>query len=132
MISDAVDIVDASIINLELFFQIVVDPSLNKNILIQNILSDLISQFDVTKFHIGQPIIISDVVSTIFSRPGVIAVDTIKFNNIYGTVKNKQYSSTSFNVQNYTKNQIIFPPEGGIFEIKYPDINIVGRAVSNV
>lgn len=132
MISDAVDIVDASIINLELFFQIVVDPSLNKNSLIQSILNDLIEQFNVNNFHIGQPIVISDVVATIFSKPGVIAVDKIKFNNLSGVVKNKQYSSTQFNVQVNTKNQILFPHEGGIFEIKYPDINIVGRAVSNV
>lgn len=132
MISDAIDIVDASIINLELFFQIVVDPSLNKNALLQSILNDLIRQFDVTKFNIGQPIVISDVVATIFSKPGVIAVDNIKFNNLTGTVKNKQYSSIPFNVQVNTKNQIIYPPDGGIFEIKYPDINIVGRAVSNV
>lgn len=132
MISDAVDIVDASVINLELFFQIVVDPSLNKNALLQSILNDLISQFDITKAHIGQPIVISDVVSTIFSKPGVIAVDTIKFNNLTGTVKNKLYSQIPFNVQVNTKNQIIYPPEGGIFEIKYPDVNIVGRAVSNV
>lgn len=132
MISDAVDVVDASIINLELFFQIVVDPSLNKNALLQSILNDLITQFDVAKFHIGQPIVISDVVATIFSKPGVISVDTIKFNNLTGTVKNRQYSSIPFNVQTNTKNQIIYPPEGGIFEIKYPDVNIVGRAVSNV
>lgn len=132
MISDAVDIVDASIVNLELFFQIVVDPSLNKNSLLQSILSDLISQFDVTKSNIGQPIVISDVVATIFNKPGVIAVDTIKFNNLTGIIKNKTYSQIPFNVQVNTKNQIIYPPEGGIFEIKYPDINIVGRAVSNV
>lgn len=132
MISDAVDVVDASIINLELFFQIVVDPSLNKNALLQSILNDLISQFDVAKFHIGQPIVISDVVATIFSKSGVIAVDTIKFNNLTSTVKNRQYSPIPFNVQTNTKNQIIYPPDGGIFEIKYPDVNIVGRAVSNV
>jgi hypothetical protein len=26
---------------------------------------------------------------------------------------------------------MIYPPDGGIFEFKYPDINIVGRCVSN-
>jgi len=72
------------------------------------------------------------VVATIFNKPGVIAVDTIKFNNLTGIIKNKTYSQIPFNVQVNTKNQIIYPPEGGIFEIKYPDINIVGRAVSNV
>jgi hypothetical protein len=132
MVSDAVDVLDASIVNLELFFQIVADPSLNKAVLLQNIISDLQTQFDVKKFHINQPIVISDVVSTIFARSGVIAVDTIKFNNLRGTIKNRQYSDVVYDVQLNSKNQIIYPPTGGIFEIRYPDANIVGRAVSNV
>jgi hypothetical protein len=132
MISDAIDVMDAAIINLELYFQVVVDPSLNKNLLLQTIISDLKKQFAVTNFHIGQPIVISDVIATIFSRPGIIAVDAVRFNNMYGTVKGKQYSPIAFDVSLNTKNQIIYPPDGAIFEIKFPDINIVGKAVSNV
>lgn len=131
MISDAIDIYDAAIINLELFFQIVVDPTINKNTLLQEIISDLREQFRITNFNIGQPIVVSDVVSTIFARQGVIAVDTVKFNNMYGTVKNRSYSPVAFDVKLNTKNQIIYPPEGAIFEIKYPDVNIIGKAVSN-
>lgn len=131
MVSDAIDIMDASVINIELFFQIVADPSLNKSLLLQSIITDLKSQFDVKNFNIGQPIVISDVVATIFSKPGVISVDTIKFNNMYGTINNKTYSPVSFDVKSNTRRQIIYPPEGGIFELKYPDINIVGRCVSN-
>lgn len=132
MVSDAIDVMDASIINLELFFQVVVDPSLNKSLLLQTIIGDLTDQFNINNFHIGQPIIISDVVSTIFSRQGVVSVDKVKFNNLRGTVKNRQYSPISFDVNINTKNQIIYPTEGSIFEIKHPDINIIGRAVSNV
>ena len=132
MISDAIDVMDASVINLELFFQVVVDPSLNKSLLIQSIISDLKKQFDVTKMHIGQPIVISDVVSTIFTKTGIISVDAVRFKSLSGTVKNLQYSPVAFDVSLNTKNQIIYPPDGAIFEIKYPDINIVGKAVSNV
>lgn len=131
MISDAIDVFDAAIINLSLFFQVVVDPSLNKSLLLQSIISDLKSQFEVKNFHIGQPIVISDVVSTIFSKTGVISVDAVRFENLSGVVKNKEYSPISFDVKLNTKNQIIYPPTGAIFEIKYPDINIVGRCVSN-
>jgi len=129
MISDAVDIMDAQVINLELYFQIIVDPSLNKQVLLQSIISDLKNQFKITNFHIGQPIVASDIVSTIFEKPGVVAVDEIKFNNMYGTIKNKIYSPVTFDVQLNTKNQIVYPPEGSIFEIKYPDINIIGKCV---
>jgi hypothetical protein len=132
MISDAVDIMDAPIINLEFFFQIVVDPSLNKQLLLQSIISDLKRQLDVTNFHIGQPIVISDIISTIYSKQGVISVDKIKFNNLNGTVKNREYSPISFDPQIHTKNQILYPPDGGIFEIKFPDINIIGKCVTNL
>ena len=131
MISDAIDVMDASIINLELNFSIVADPSLNKQILLQSIISDLKKQFTVTNFHIGQPIVISDIIATIFARQGVIAVDSVKFNNLTGTVKNKEYSPISFNVEQNKRNQILYPGEGSIFEIKYPDINIVGKCVTN-
>jgi hypothetical protein len=132
MVSDAIDIMDAGIVNLELFFQIVIDPSLNKSMLLESIISDLRTQFSITNFHIGQPIVISDIMSTIFSKPGVLAVDKIKFNNMYGVVKNRQYSSISYDPQLNTKNQILYPPDGCIFEIKYPDVNIVGKCVSNM
>lgn len=132
MISDAVDVLDAAVINLEIYFQIVVDPSYNKVTLIQNIIKDLQDQFNVKNFHINQPLIVSDIVSVIFSRTGVIAVDKVQVKNIYGTVKNRIYSPIPFDVQLNTKNQIIYPPTGAIFEIRYPDINIVGKAVSNV
>lgn len=131
MISDALDVFDAGVINLELFFQIVADPSLNKSLLLQSIIADLQDQFSIKRMNIGQPIVISDVLATIFSKPGVIAVDSIKFNNMYGTVKNKLYSPIAFDVQLNTKNQIIYPPDGCIFEIKYPDLNITGKCVSN-
>ncbi len=132
MISDAIDVLDAAIINLELYFQIVADPALNKSTLLQSIISDLQSYFNIKNFNINQPIVMSDIISIIFSKPGVIAVDKIQFNNMYGTVKNKQYSSIAFDVQLNTRNQILYPPTGAIFEVKYPDINITGKAVSNV
>lgn len=130
MVSDSLDIMDASVVNLELFFEIVADPSLNKSILLQSIIASLKSQLKLTNFHIGQPIVISDIISTIFSKPGVISVSNIKFNSLYGTVKNKDYSPIAFNVAANLRNQIIYPPAGSIFEIKYPDINIIGKCVS--
>jgi len=132
MISDSIDVQDAGIINLELYFSIVADPAMNKASLLQSIIRDLRDQFDIKNFHINQPIIISDIESTIFSKQGVISVDKIQFRNIYGTVNNRKYSSINFNVNSYIKNKILYPPTGTIFEIKYPDVNIVGKVVANV
>lgn len=130
MVSDAIDVVDAAIINLELYFSIIADPSLNKSILLQSIIRDLKKQFQITNLHIGQPLVLTDVVSTILSKTGVISVDKIEFRNLTGTVKNLSYSPIAFDTKLNTKNQILYPPDGAIFEIKYPDINIVGKCNS--
>jgi len=132
MVSDAIDIRDAAIINLSLYFQVVVDPSLNKNLVLQSIIKDLTSQFEITKMHIGQPIVVSDVEATIYSKTGVISVDTIKFECLHGRVNNIDYSPITFDVKLNTRNKIIYPPDGAIFELKNPALNIVGKATSNV
>ena len=130
MISDAIDVLDAKIINLQLKFTVVLDPSLNKPALLSTILTKLQNQFEVKKRFIDQPIIISDVVNTIFTVQGVISVDDIKFVNISGTVNNRDYSTETHDINSYTRRQMIFPPSGGIFEIRYPEDDIIAKVVS--
>jgi len=132
MISDAIDILDAEVINLEIFFQIVADPSYNKTTLIKSIIESLQEQLNSINFHINQPIVKSDITSTIYSHQGVIGVDSVVIKNLFGIIKNRTYSETIFDVKGNTRNQIVYPPEGGIFEVRYPDVNIIGKAVSNV
>jgi len=132
MISDAIDILDAEVINYEVFFEAVIDPSYNKTTLLRTIIQALQAQLDIKNFHINQPIVKSELINTIYSQDGVISVSTLTLNNLYGTVKNREYSSTTFDMVNNTKNQIVYPTQGGIFELRYPDVNIIGRAVSNV
>lgn len=130
MISDAIDILDAKVINLQLKFSVVLDPSLNKNTLLSIILASLQAKFDVTKFHINQPIIISEVINEIYSVDGVLAVDNVQFVNITGTINNRQYSSETHDIKSYTRKQMIFPPQGGIFELKYPEVNIIAKVTT--
>ena len=132
MISDAIDILDAEVINYEVFFKVVIDPSFNKTTLLRSIIQSLQAQLEIRNFHINQPIVKSELINTIYSQAGVIAVDRLTINNLYGTVLNRSYSSSTYDVPNNTRNQIIYPPNGGIFELRYPDVNITGRAVSNV
>ena len=127
MISDSIDILDAKVINLQLKFSVVLDPALNKMLLLTKILNSLQNKFLITNFHINQPIVISETINAIYSVQGVIAVDNIQFVNISGNVNNKNYSNDSHDIKAYTKKQIIFPPAGGIFEIRYPEIDIIAK-----
>ena len=129
MISDAIDVLDARIIDLTLNFEIVADPSLNKSTVLQNVLTKLQGTFDIKNYHIDQPMVISEVINTIFSVPGIIAIDRVQFNNITGTVNNRVYSDSTFDVSSHTVRNIILPPPGGIFEVRYPEVDIVGRVV---
>lgn len=130
MISDAIDILDAKVINLQLKFTVVLDPSLNRNTILAEILTKLQKQFDVKKLHINQPLIVSDVINTIFTVGGVIAVDNVQFTNISGTVNNRKYSGETFDVKSNSRRQIILPPVGGIFEIRYPAVDIIAKVVN--
>ena len=129
MISDAIDILDARVINLSLSFDIVVDPTLNKATVLQTILSKLKKTFDVKNFHIDQPIIISDVTNTIFTVNGIISVGMVKFENVVGDYNGRTYSDQTFDVKTNTVNNIIIPPPGSIFEIRYTDVDIIGKAI---
>lgn len=128
MISDAIDVLDARVINLTLSFDVLVDPALNRSIVLQNVLTKLQTFFDIKNFHIDQPIVISDVVNNIFTVPGIVSVNNMVFHNISGKVANRAYSSETFDVQANTRQGIIFPPPGAIFEIKFTEFDIIGKA----
>jgi len=130
MISDAIDILDATVINLQLKFAVVLDPSLNRTTLLAEILSKLQDKFNIQKMHINQPIVISEVVNTIYSVRGVIAVDNAQFTNASGIINNRIYSDSTHDIKSYTRRQLIFPPAGGIFEIRYPDVDIIAKVVT--
>ena len=127
LITDAIDILDAYVVNLSFQFDIVIDPSLNQQTVLQSILTKLIEQFDITKFSIDQPIVLSDIQNLIFTTPGVLSIINIEFKNLNGETNGRTYSSVNYDVKSNLRKGILYPPEGGIFEIKYPDFDIIGR-----
>ena len=129
IIADAIDIVDARIVNLAIKYAVVTDPSSNKALVIQNINKSLSNFMNVENFQIDQPIIISDISNIILNTDGVLSMHSLNLTNLSGMINNKQYSDVMFNVRKNNDRGILFPPEGGIFEIKYPEDDIVGEAI---
>lgn len=127
MISDAIEVLDSPIINLGLNFDVVIDPSLNQQIVLQSILRALVERFNIKNSSIDQPIVISDVQNLIYVIPGVLSVNNLEFKNLVGTVNNLDYSNVSYDIKNNIRKGILYPPPGGIFEFKYLDTDIVGR-----
>lgn len=128
MISDAIDILDARIVNLTFTFDVLIDPSLNRTTVLQAILTKLQTYFDIKNFHIDQPIVISDLTNIIFQVPGVVSINKLKFDNVSNVRANRKYSNITYDVDANTKVGLIFPPAGGIFEVRYPEVDIIGKA----
>lgn len=128
MISDAIDVLDARVVNLSFSFDVLIDPSLNRTIVLQNVLTKLQAYFKIDNFHIDQPLVLSDLTNIIFQVPGIVSINNTKFQNLTGNVNNRQYSNVTYDVESNTRLGLLFPPAGGIFEVRFPDVDIIGKA----
>lgn len=129
LITDAIDILDAKIINLTFDFEVMIDPMLNRTVVLQQISKKLQEVFDIKNVHIDQPLVYADISSIISAVRGVVSIDRISFTNINNVQNNRLYSNISFDVASNSQKGFLIPPPGGIFEIRYPEHDIFGRAI---
>lgn len=129
LISDAIDILDARVLNFGVEFQIVSHPNANKRFIIQQVIERLKRILTVKNFQINQPIVTSDIVNIIINTDGVISlVDMPKVFSYYGSMFGRSYGQNSFNPSAIETRGFYVPPVGSIFELKYPDFDIVGTS----
>ena len=126
IISDAIDVIDAAVINLGVRYSVVVDETSNKSLTVQLINVTLADYLNVENFQIDQPLVISDLINLILNSEGVVSITSLNIVNISGAMEDREYSDDTFNVSAYTKKGIVFPLEGAIFEVKYPTEDIIG------
>lgn len=129
LISDAIDILDARIINFRIKFSVFVNPNSNKSATLQSVISRISNLMNIRNFQIDQPILISDIQNVIINTPGVLTLVDLKIENLNGTIQDKEYSNISHNVKQSTRRGVIHGPPGSIFEMKYPQNDIVGTAL---
>lgn len=126
ILTDAINIKDAYIINLGLEFDIITMPDQNGNQVILRCIDKIKKYFDIKKWQINQPIVISNIYTELDKVEGVQTVVSVKIKNLYDTTLG--YSKHVYNIDQATKDGIIFPSlDPSIFEIKYPDNDIIGR-----
>jgi hypothetical protein len=126
ILTDAINIRDAYIINIGLEFDIITFPDQNGNQVILRCINRLKEYFDIRKWQINQPIVISNIFTELDKVEGVQTVVDVKITSLYDQTLG--YSKHAYNIQEATKDGIIFPSlDPSIFEIKYPDNDIIGR-----
>ena len=129
MLTDAINIKDAYVINIGIDFDIITMPDQNGNMVVMRCIQKLKDYFNIRKWQINQPIVISNVYTEIDKVEGVQTVVSVKFKNFFDTTLG--YSPNAYDLNTATKNGIIFPSlDPSIFEIKYPDNDILGRVRS--
>ena len=128
LISDAIDILDGRVINLGLDYHVVIDSFSNAEVVIQQINSSLKDYFKIQNFQIGEPIFMTQVQNIIINTDGVISLRSMQFSNLFGEIDGRNYSGSIFNLASNTKDNIVIAPEGSIFEIRFPNSDIVGNA----
>lgn len=129
MISDAIDILDARIIDLQVKFSIVTDPTMNRQLVLRNVIQRVKDYFNIKNFEIDQPLVLADIQNIIYNNPGVVSVVSVNVENIYGNVGTRTYSTEQFDVPANTFRGIISGPPGSIFQVHFKDYDIIGTAV---
>ena len=124
-VSDAYDILDARIINFGIEIDVVANPNANKGQVAQTIISRLTSLLSLERMQIDQPIATSDIINSIINSEGVVSLINHKITNISGNIEERKYSDVSFNVDANTIQRMVVGQPGSIFELKYPDRDIV-------
>ena len=129
MVTDAVNIKDAFIINIGVNFEIVVRPNYNNKLVLNNCLISLQNYFNIDKWQINQPIILPEIYSLLDQIEGVQTVQKVEIINKAGI--NINYSPYSYDIKGAIINNIIYPSlDPSIFEVKFPLTDIQGRVVT--
>ena len=129
ILTDAVNLKDAFIINVGVDFEISVLTNYNSNEVLLKCINDLRAYFNIDRWQINQPIIKSDVTNLLGNVKGVQSVVNVSFKNLYDSDLN--YSGNVYDLASATKNGIIYPSlDPSIFEVKFPNQDIRGRVVN--
>ncbi len=127
LLTDAVNIKDAFIVNVSMKYEIITLPnSVSRDVLLA-CNTALIDHFEIAKWSINQPINISSIYTLLDRVKGVQSVEKIYFENKVGG----NYSEYAYDIKGATRGNIIYPSyDPCIFEIKFPEIDIQGRVTT--
>lgn len=127
MLTDGVNIIDGFIINIGCDFEVICYSNYNKREVLANCLLKVQDYFNIDNWTFNKPINISEIELILANVEGVMSVPSVKISNLCCT---DNYSDNSYNIEQATKGKIIYPSlDPSIFEVKYPNKDIKGRAI---
>ena len=129
MLTDAINIKEASIINFKVEFDISVKSGYSNDRTLLTAINQLKSFFNINNWQINEPINAGDITGLLYNINGVQTVNNLTFTNLFG--ENVGYSKFKYNFEAAFRNNIIYPSlDPSIFELKYPNTDIIGRVTT--
>ena len=126
MLTDAVNIKDAFVINFGVEFDIVSFKQANNDQVLLDCIKALKDYFKIDNWQINQPIVLNEVYNVIGAVKGVQNVEHVKLVNKTGS--SLGYSQYSYDFDSALINNVLYPSmDVSIFELKYPNTDITGR-----
>jgi len=124
ILTDALNIKDAFVVNIGVNFDIIIKPNFSGRDVLLACTNRLKDYFNITKWNINQPINLSSVYTLLDQEKGIQTVQKVEIVNNVGGV----YSQYAYEIKGATRDSIVYPSyDPCIFEIKYPDLDIKGR-----
>lgn len=128
MMTDAVNIINGFIINIGCDFEVICYSNYNKTEVITSCIRELQDYFNIDNWAFNKPINISEIELILANVEGVMSVPSVKIYNLCGGDGN--YSTNKYNIDEATRGKIVYPSlDPSIFELKYPNKDIKGRAL---
>lgn len=129
ILTDAINIKSAFIINIGIQFEVITQPEYNSNEVLIKCIAKIKEMFNSKIWQINQPIVISKIYNELDRVDGVQSVTSVRVNNLYDTVTG--YSGNVYDITAATKGGVVYPSlDASIFEVKYPNNDIIGKVVS--
>jgi hypothetical protein len=129
LLTDDINILDAFVVNIGVNFSITVFKNYNVNDVLARAIGEIQNYFDTSKWTVNQPIIVSDLIYKVGSVDGVQNVKSLEIVNKYKFQDGSNYQDYRYSIDEATVNGIIYPSlDPCIFELKYPQSDIVGSA----
>ena len=125
IMTDAINIKSAYIINIGVNFEISTLANYNKREVVLRCIDTIKKFFDIDKWQINQPIVLNDIIYDLSLTEGVRSVTSIELVNKYRTEDG--YSGNVYDMTEATRDNIIYPSaDPSIFELKYYNSDIKG------
>ena len=126
MLTDAVNIKDAYIVNIGVEFDVVTLRGFNKREVLLRCVNRVKEFFEIDNWQINQPVSVSDLIYEIGLVEGVQTVVDVDITNKWD--ENLGYSGNIYDIDEALRNKVLYPSmDPSIFEIRFPNKDIKGK-----